>query len=222
MRRRRLGETTLPEISRRRGLPAPVSAVTGPRSAFVRQGDDHIPENVGLQPVALRPTLSEGLLWCGADRCARRLESHRLMFPPARSTLGPAGADAGGAHEWRPETEREHHRRRQRPRRILVRDLYGAAQCLAAADALHARPPELGVPRPRRPPRAHRQSLAPDSGAVVLPCAECRLYQGLCSIDLVAARIMQCTRIFMQGVSHSASELQFWTRVFRLRRARWE
>src|SRR5207245_2243854 len=65
--------------------------------------------------------------------------------------------------------ERDPDLRRQRARRLLVRDLHRAAQRSALhriADALHARSEASGVPRPRRPPRPHRQR-----GRAVRPAA---------------------------------------------------
>ena len=89
--------------------------------------------------------------------------------------VGPAGADARGPHE-RPAPERERHLRRQRPRRLLVRDLHRAAQRPAVrrvADALHAR--AAGAPcsssstaTPRTSPRWSRSTSSSSPGRLEL------------------------------------------------------
>ena len=66
MRRLRLDAMVVLEISVRRPLES-VGDVTGPRSAFARQPCDRIPHSSGLRPVALRPTLSDGLPLFGCE-----------------------------------------------------------------------------------------------------------------------------------------------------------
>ena len=83
-------------------------------------------------------------------------------------TWGLARAHPGSPHQW-PAPECERHLGGQRAGRLLVRDLHATAQRTGvhrAPDPLHAPTHGPRVPRPRRPPGAHRQgrgALCPES-----------------------------------------------------------